>query len=165
MSSIIIREMEKQDWPSVKSIYESGIQTGVATFETSVPDWEQWDETHLKLGRLVAVEEGSVIGWTALSPVSSRCIYGGVAEISVYVAPDNRGKRVGKKLLKELLPRSEEMGIWTLQSSVFKENVASQKLHLSIGFRMIGYRERIGQLHGVWRDNVLFERRSQWVGH
>ena len=164
MRSVVIRKMKEQDWPSVKSIYASGIKTGIATFETSIPNWEDWDKSHIKSARLVAISNNKVIGWTALSPVSSRCIYGGVAEISVYVDQQYRGKGIGRKLLETLIPSSEEIGIWTLQSSIFKENVASQKLHLSLGFRIIGYRERIGQLHAVWRDNVILERRSQVVG-
>lgn len=156
--------MTPGDWPEVARIYEEGIATGLATFETSVPDWTAWDQAHLKNGRLVAPEATALAGWAALSPVSSRCVYGGVAEVSIYISKESRGKGLGLVLLTALIRESEKAGIWTLQSGIFPENMASIKLHEKGGFRRIGYRERIGCLHGAWKDNVLFERRSRSVG-
>jgi phosphinothricin acetyltransferase len=156
--------MRDEDWPAVRTIYEQGILTGHATFETQVPDWERWDEDHLRECRLVAVRYGEVIGWAALSPVSGRCIYAGVAEVSVYVAETARGQGVGRALLERLVSASEEAGLWTLQAGIFPENEASIGLHKACGFRIVGHRERIGQMEGVWRDTVLMERRSQVVG-
>ncbi|KAA9325076.1 N-acetyltransferase family protein [Hymenobacter busanensis] len=157
--------MTDAHWPAVKAIYEAGIATGNATFETQAPAWEAWDKAHLNHSRLVAVDEGgSVRGWAALSPVSSRCVYGGVAEISVYIAAEARGQGVGRQLLQALIADSESHGIWTLQAGTFEENKASIGLHTQAGFRIIGYRERIGQHHGVWRNTVQMERRSPTVG-
>ena len=138
--------------------------TGDATFEAAVPGWEEWDEHHLRPGRLVARKEGQVVGWAALSPVSGRCIYSGVAEVSVYVTAAARGQGVGKSLLQALIEESERAGIWTLQAGIFPENTASIALHIACGFREVGTRERIGLLHGVWRDVLLMERRSHVVG-
>lgn len=154
----------QENFPSVAHIYQEGIMTGVATFETSVPSWEDWDRSHLNFGRLCIQHDDKILGWAALSPVSSRCVYGGVAEVSVYVSADARGKGVGKTLLNALISASENNGIWTLQSGIFPENKASIALHEKCGFRIIGYRERIGQLHGRWHDNVILERRSKTVG-
>ncbi|MEQ8928182.1 MAG: N-acetyltransferase family protein [Fulvivirga sp.] len=151
-------------YPDVAQIYQQGIDTGIATFETKVPTWVEWDKSHLPYGRLVAVEDNTVLGWAALSPVSSRCVYGGVAEVSIYLAEQARGKGIGKKLLNALIATSEENGIWTLQAGVFPMNKASIALHEKCGFRMIGYKERIGQLNGQWIDNILLERRSKIVG-
>ena len=152
-------------WPAVKAIYEAGMATGNATFETQAPAWEAWDQAHLGHSRLVAVDEaGTVRGWAALSPVSSRCVYGGVAESSVYIAAEARGQGVGRQLLQSLIAESEANGIWTLQAGTFEENTASIGLHTQAGFRIIGYRERIGQHHGVWRNTVQMERRSPTVG-
>ena len=152
-------------WPAVKAIYEAGIATGNATFETQAPAWETWDTGHLGHSRLVAVDDaGTVLGWTALSPASGRCVYGGVAEISVYIAAEARGQGVGRALLQALIAESEAHGIWTLQAGTFEENKASIGLHTQAGFRVIGYRERIGQQHGVWRNTVQMERRSPTVG-
>ncbi len=159
-----IRNMLVEDWQTVKTIYESGIATGIATFQTEAPDWASWDNGHLSFCRFVAIIDGEIVGWVALSPVSSRCVYGGVAELSIYIAATHRGKGIAKKLLQQLIIKSEENGIWTLQAGIFKENIASLKLHESVGFRVIGYREKIGQLHGVWKDNFLLERRSLIVG-
>lgn len=159
-----INALKQQDWGAVKNIYELGIATGIATFETTAPDWEHWNKNHLPFGRLVAISEGEVIGWAALTAVSNRCIYQGVAEVSVYVHPNHQGKGVGKLLMKTLIFESERQGIWTLHSSIFSENKGSIELHKKVGFRMIGYREKIGQQDGVWKDNVLMERRSQVVG-
>ncbi len=157
--------MTPGDWPEVARIYEEGIATGLATFETSVPDWTSWDQAHMQSCRLVATEDSSLAGWAALSPVSSRCVYGGVAEVSIYISAEARGKGLGLKLLRALIGESEKAGIWTLQSGIFPENTASIKLHEKGGFRRIGYRERIGCLHGIWKDNVLFERRSPSIGY
>ena len=160
-----IISMTDAHWPAVKAIYEAGIATGNATFETQAPAWEAWDKAHLGHSRLVAVDEaGTVLGWAALSPVSSRCVYGGVAEISVYIAAEARGQGVGRQLLQALIADSEAHGIWTLQAGTFEENTASIGLHTQAGFRVIGHRERIGQHHGVWRNTVQMERRSPTVG-
>ncbi|MCC2548753.1 N-acetyltransferase family protein [Hymenobacter sp. BT175] len=160
-----ILPMTEAHWPAVKAIYEAGIATGNATFETQAPAWEAWNRAHLGHSRLVAVDEaGTVQGWAALSPVSSRCVYGGVAEISVYIAAEARGQGVGRQLLQALIADSEAQGIWTLQAGTFEENTASIALHTQAGFRVIGHRERIGQHHGVWRNTVQMERRSPAVG-
>ena len=157
--------MTDAHWPAVKAIYEAGMATGNATFETQAPAWEAWDRAHLGHSRLVAVDEaGTVRGWAALSPVSSRCVYGGVAEISVYIAAEARGQGVGRALLQALIADSEAHGIWTLQAGTFEENKASIGLHTQAGFRFIGHRERIGQHHGMWRNTVQMERRSPTVG-
>ncbi|UPL51293.1 GNAT family N-acetyltransferase [Hymenobacter sublimis] len=160
-----ILPMTEAHWPAVKAIYEAGIATGNATFETQAPAWEAWDRAHLGHSRLVAVDEaGTVRGWAALSPVSSRCVYGGVAEISVYIAAEARGQGLGRQLLQALIAESEAHGIWTLQAGTFEENTASIALHTQAGFRVIGHRERIGQHHGAWRNTVQMERRSPTVG-
>lgn len=156
-----IREMHSQDWPEVSRIYQQGIDTGLATLEPRCPDWLPWDTSHLKACRLIAEECKTVIGWAALTPVSGRCVYAGVAEVSVYVSPEHQGKGIGKALLKELIRCSEELGFWTLQSSILQENRASICLHERCGFRMVGYREKIGRDQaGKWRNTVLMERRS-----
>ena len=152
--------LRPEHWPDVARIYAEGIATGHATFEAEVPEWEAWDAAHLDELRLVALVDGEVAGWTALSPVSGRCVYAGVAEESVYVAEAARGQGVGKALLEELIRRSEAAGIWTIQTGIFPENTASVALHEKVGFRVVGVRERIGQHHGVWRDVVFLERRS-----
>ncbi|MGI4742664.1 MAG: GNAT family N-acetyltransferase [Janthinobacterium lividum] len=152
-------------WPHVRAIYEQGIATGNATFETQAPTWEAWDQGHLAHSRLVALAtDGTVLGWAALSPVSGRCVYGGVAELSIYIAAAARGQGVGRQLLQALIADSETHGIWTLQAGTFEENTASIALHTQAGFRVIGHRERIGQHHGVWRNTVQMERRSPTVG-
>lgn len=163
VSAVRIRSLTAEDWPAVSSIYQEGIGTGLATFETATPTWADWDKRHLPRARFVAASE-CVIGWAALTPVSSRPVYGGVAEISVYVAGDWRGKGVGRELLEALITESENHHIWTLQASIFPENEASMKLHQRAGFRVVGTRERIAQLNGAWRDTVLMERRSLVVG-
>ena len=188
-------------WPAVKAIYEEGIATGNATFQTEAPEWAYWNAAHLPHSRLVALSEprpvtpseprpitpsepgpvtpseprpaapsdpaptappepGRVIGWAALSLVSARAVYAGVAEVSVYIASGQRGRKIGECLLAQLIAESEQHGIWTLQASIFPENIASLRIHARCGFRQVGYRERIGQMHGVWRDTVLVERRS-----
>ena len=153
-------------WPAVRAIYEQGLATGQATFTTAAPTWAEWDGSHLAACRLVAVAapDGLVRGWAALSPVSSRCVYGGVAEVSLYVAAEVRGQGVGRGLLAALVAASEEKGLWTLQAGIFPENTASVRLHQAAGFRLVGRRERIGQLRGQWRDTLLLERRSAVVG-
>jgi L-amino acid N-acyltransferase YncA len=150
-------------WPAVKAIYEAGLATGNASFQTSAPSWEEWDAAHLKHSRLVALDGDTVLGWAALTPVSGRCVYAGVAEVSVYIDAATRGKGVGKALLQSLITESEKNGLWTLQAGIFPENIASLQLHEKAGFRMIGTREKIGQMHGIWRDTVLLERRSKTV--
>lgn len=148
----------------VRAIYEEGMATGNATFETAAPDWQDWDADHVASCRIVAAVDGTVVGWAALGPVSRRAAYRGVAEVSVYVAGAARGRGVGRALLEELVGQAERAGFWTLQASIFPENLASLRLHLACGFREIGRRERIGRLHGAWRDTVLLERRSATVG-
>lgn len=158
-----IRAMTAADWPEVRDIYESGIATGHATFETSAPDWERWNATHLAEHRLVAAIDGKTVGWTAMSPVSDRCVYAGVAEHSVYVHSGHRGNGVGRALLEALIASAEAGGFWTIQTGIFPENTASVELHLRCGFRIVGRREKIGQLHGIWRDTLFLERRSTVV--
>jgi len=162
--SVEIRPMEPADWERVRAIYEQGIASGQATFELEAPIWERWDAAHLPFARLVARHEGRVIGWAALSSVSGRCCYAGVAEASVYVDNDHRSQGVGRQLLLAAIAESERRGIWTLQGGTFAENEASLRLQRACGFRVVGKRERIGQLHGVWRDTILTERRSPVVG-
>lgn len=156
--------MRRADWEAMRRIYEEAIATGHATFEAKVPGWESWNASHLRECRLVAWEDGKIVGWAALSPVSSRRVYAGVAEVSVYVATAAAGRGIGRALLRQLVLRSEQNGIWTLQAGIFPENVASLALHLSCGFRQLCVRERLGKLAGVWRDVVVFERRSRSVG-
>ena len=159
-----IDSLRPEDWPRVCAIYKEGIATGNATFETETPSWEAWDAAHLPAGRIVARREGDVIGWAALSKVSGRCVYAGVAEVSVYVAAAERARGVGRALLEGLVAASEEAGLWTLQAGVFPENSGSLALHRRCGFREVGRRERLGRLAGRWRDVVLLERRSARVG-
>jgi L-amino acid N-acyltransferase YncA len=152
--------MRAEDWPAVKAIYEQGIATRQATFETEAPEWEAWDAGHHTALRLVAEEDGIVIGWAALSPVSRRECYAGVVEESVYVAEGARGRGIGIALLARLCSDADAAGIWTIQTSIFPENVASLELHRRCGFRVVGVRERIAKLDGVWRDTVMLERRT-----
>ena len=159
-----LRDLRSDDWPEVARIFEEGIRTGVATFETEVPSWEAWDAAHLAEHRLVAVRDGRIVGWIALAPVSSRCCYEGVAEVSAYVAEEARGEGVGRELLAALIESSERAGIWTLETGVFPENAPSLALLQRFGFRVVGTRERIGRMHGMWRDVVFLERRSEVVG-
>jgi L-amino acid N-acyltransferase YncA len=161
-----IEALRPPDWPAVATIYAEGIATGNATFETDVPSWERWDAGHLAGQRLVARAgpAGEVVAWAALAPVSDRCAYAGVAENSVYVAERARGLGVGRRLLSALVERGDEVGIWTIQTGIFPENTASLALHRDCGFRVVGVRERIGQLHGHWRDVVFLERRSLVAG-
>ena len=158
-AAVIARPMTEADWPSVGAIFEAGIATGDATFDTVVPSWDDWDRSHVVDHRLVAELAGTVVGWAALSPVSGRCIDAGVGEVSVYVAPAVHRRGVGTVLLTALVNKSESAGFWTLQAGVFPQNVGSLELHERCGFRVVGTRERIGQLGGAWRDVVLLERR------
>jgi L-amino acid N-acyltransferase YncA len=163
--TIAVEQMLPGHWPGVRAVYEEGLATGDATFETEAPGWERWDASHLRGCRLVALAEGvRVAGWAALSPVSARKVYAGVAEVSVYVGADFRGRGVGRALLEALVRESESEGIWTLQAGIFPENRASVALHKACGFREVGRRERVGKLKGSWRDTVLLERRSRTVG-
>ena len=161
---IAVREMLLNDWEQVKTIYESGIATGIATFETEAPAWEKWNMSHLKFGRWVAENADEIMGWVALSTVTDRCVYSGVAEVSVYVSPAHRGNGVGLKLMERMVDDSESHGIWTLNAAMFPENDGSIRLHEKVGFRVVGYREKIAQKNGVWKDNVIMERRSKKVG-
>jgi L-amino acid N-acyltransferase YncA len=159
-----IAAMSPSHWPAVARIYEEGIATGDATFETSVPSWNDWDAGHLRDHRLVALLGGEVVGWAGVSGVSDRCVYGGVVESSVYVAENARGRGVGRALLDALVASTESEGIWTMQAGVFPENVASLTLHERSGFELVGRRKRLGRLNGAWRDVLLLERRSEIVG-
>ena len=161
---LTIDRMLTQDWEEVRRIYLEGIATGNATFETQAPDWEKWDREHRREPRLAAREGRRLLGWAALTPVSDRCVYGGVAEVSVYVGDDARGRGVGCALLEALVEKSEAAGIWTLQAGIFPENAASVAVHKKCGFRVVGIRERLGQLSGSWRDVMLLERRSPRIG-
>ena len=155
--------MSRRDWPAVAAVYEEGIASGDATFETGVPSFAEWDAAHLDAHRLVATSGNEIVGWAALSPVSERCVYAGVAENSVYVAERARGRGVGRALLRELCGSAERAGIWTIQAGIFPENVASLTLHHKCGFRTVGLRERIGRMAGEWRDVLLLERRSRAI--
>jgi L-amino acid N-acyltransferase YncA len=156
--------MQTSDWEQVRAVYLQGIETGQATFETEAPDWERWNAGHLSHCRLVARASETIAGWAALSPVSNRRVYSGVAEVSVYVASNFRGRGIGQTLLRALVVCSEQQGIWTLQAGILPENKTSLALHRSCGFREVGRRERIGKLNGTWRDVVLLERRSETTG-
>ena len=159
-----IIKLESRHYPSVSAIYAEGLATGKATFETSVPSWEAWDQSHLSVCRIAAMDQDEMLGWAALSPVSKRQVYRGVAELSVYIATSARGKGVGKLLLTTLIERSEANNFWTLQSGIFTTNKASIALHEKCGFRIIGYREKVGKLNDTWMDNMLLERRSTLAG-
>jgi len=160
-----IEQMHADQWPQVAEIYNEGISTGQATFETSAPEWEKWDAEHVTGLRFVAIaENGKIAGWSAMSPVSDRCTYAGVGEVSVYVALEFAGQGVGQRLLGHLISESERAGFWTLQAGIFPENVASLKLHEKCGFRVVGVREKLGKLNGEWRDVIFLERRSSVTG-
>jgi len=163
-NSPVIGPMRPSDWEPVRAVYLEGIATGIATFETYAPLWEAWNSSHLPFARLVARLGDLVAGWAALSPVSQRCVYGGVAEVSVYVSQTQRRTGIGRQLLEALISESERNGIWTLQAGMFPENAGSLALHQRLGVREVGRRERIGKLNGVWRDTILLERRSSLVG-
>lgn len=156
-----IREMRDTDWEAVASIYGEGIETNIATFQREVPNYETWDKSHIKSCRIVAEDNGQVVGWVALTAISNRCVYAGVAEVSIYIKSDCRGKGIGEKLLQDVITASEKEGFWTLQSGIFEINTASIALHKKMGFRMVGYREKIAKDQGgVWQNTVLMERRS-----
>lgn len=161
----MISSMKTDHWERVKQIYRDGIATGNATFETNAPTWEEWDQGHLIMCRFVAIVDNEVAGWVALSPVSSRCVYQGVAEVSVYIGTGYSGKGVGSKLMDTLIEESERKGLWTLEAGVFSKNIASLKLHQKAGFRIVGTKERVSKMAGKWRDVVLLERRSKVVGN
>jgi phosphinothricin acetyltransferase len=160
---VVLEELRPEHWPEVARIYAEGISTGNATFETEVPSWEQWDRTHLAEHRFVALRDGAVVGWVAVSAVSDRCVYGGVVENSVYVDDEARGQGVGRLLLERLIASTEGAGIWTIQTGIFPENEVSVRLHERVGFEVVGRRKRLGKLHGIWRDVLLLERRSDLV--
>lgn len=164
MRNFVIEPMRAQHWPAVEEIYLQGIAGGNATFETESPGWESWSAKHHSHSRLVARDGEQVLGWAALSPISTRRVYSGVAEVSIYVADAARGKGLGKTLLKSLIDHAEQNGIWTLQAGIFPENTVSIALHKAFGFREVGRREKIGQLQGIWRDVMLLERRSPNIG-
>jgi len=160
-----IEEMKIADWPQIAAIYSAGIKTGLATFQSEAPSWENWDHDHIDTCRVVARSGAKILGWAALTPASDRCVYAGVAEVSVYVSNTAKGQGVGTSLLKELIRQSEENGFWTLQAGIIEDNTASRALHKKCGFREIGVREKIGQMPGgQWRDVVLMERRSKTAG-
>jgi L-amino acid N-acyltransferase YncA len=161
--SLRIEPMTRADWEQVCAIYEEGIATGLGTFETKAPSWEEWDAARLPHSRLVARDE-RVLGWAALSPVSKRACYAGVAEVGIYITASARGRGIGRALLQALIESSETNGIWTLQGATIAENTASLTLQERCGFRVIGRRERIGKVAGVWHDTILTERRSKKVG-
>lgn len=161
--NIVFRPMAPVDWDSVAVIYKEGIDTGNATFQKDVPSWEEWDRSHLKTCRIIAEAEGRVAGWAALTAVSGRCVYAGVAEVSVYVSEKFKGQKIGTRLLDTLISESEKEGFWTLQAGIFPENLASLKIHKNLGFREVGYREKIGKMYGLWRDTILLERRSKKI--
>jgi L-amino acid N-acyltransferase YncA len=158
---LLIRDLRPEDWPEVAAIYHDGMRGGLATFETEVPSWDDWDAAHAI--RVVAELDEQVIGWAACGPASSRWAYRGVVESSVYVARDLQGRGVGRALMERLIEKSENTGIWTIQTSIFPENEASLKLHHRVGFRVVGVRKRIGKRDGLWRDTVLLERRSEVI--
>ena len=160
---VVLSALLPEHWDAVARIYAEGIATGNSTFETDVPVWEAWDSKHLAEHRLVALSDGQVVGWAALSSVSERCVYAGVTEGSVYVAAAARGRGVGRALLEELIRGSEAAGIWTIQAGIFPENEASVRLHERVGFRVVGLRKRLGQREGVWRDVLFLERRSDLI--
>lgn len=162
--NVMIEPMTAASWDDVRRIYQSGIDTKNATFETQAPQWDAWDKGHRSDCRLIAVVDGCVAGWAALSNVSGRCVYAGVAEVSIYIDAQFRRKGVGDALMSRLISESEQCGIWTLQAGIFPENEGSIRLHLKHGFRKIGIRERIGKMDGRWRDTALFERRSTVIG-
>lgn len=162
--NIVFRPIESTDAKAILHIYQQGIATGNATFQQTIPSWDDWDNSHLKVCRILAEIDGNIAGWVALSPTSKRYVYRGVAEVSIYIANAFKGKSVGKQLFKKLIEESEKENLWTLYSSIFPENIASIDLHKKLGFREVGYREKIGKMNGVWRDNIILERRSKIVG-
>lgn len=161
MNNYQIREMYPEDGASVLKIFEEGITTENATFDKEIPSWEIWDANHIKECRQVLIDENKqVVGWAALKPISNRECFRGVAEVSIYLTVSVQGKGFGKIMLRKLISESEEKGFWMLQSGIFPENIASVKLHENLGFRIVGRREKIAQMNGIWRDIILMERRS-----
>jgi L-amino acid N-acyltransferase YncA len=161
---VIIRKFDEKDFLAVQDIYQQGIDTGNATFQQTAKSWEEWNNSMLINCRLVAIENNKILGWAGLSPVSSRDVYSGVAEVSVYIAEEAQGKGFGQKLFSRLIEASEKYNIWMLQAGIFPENVGSIALHKKNGFRQVGVREKIGEMNGIWRDSVFMERRSKVVG-
>jgi L-amino acid N-acyltransferase YncA len=159
-----IEPLTQKHWPEVKAIYKSGVATGNANFSFAEPEWASWDKAHVSNCRLVMAKKSEVLGWAALSAIHDQCVFAGVAEVSIYIAENARGQGIGKQLLRALIDESEKNNFWTLEARIFPENVASVRIHEENGFRIIGSRERIGQLHGVWRDTLLLERRSIKAG-
>ncbi len=157
---LLFEPIQATHYPDIRRIYEEGIATGHATFQTEGTDWDTWNNSHLQHSRFIAIADGIVVGWVALSSVSSRCVYAGVAELSVYVGAGQRGKGIGDALLQQAIAESEKNGIWTLQSGIFPENTASVLIHEKNGFRVVGVREKIGKMGDIWRDNLLLERRN-----
>ena len=164
MYQLKIEKMDESHWSEVSRIYNDGIATKNATFQTEAPDWTRWDHAHRKDCRLIIIMDNQIAGWAALSNVSERCVYAGVAEVSIYIGSDFRGMGIGDQLMKALIKESERHGIWTLQAGIFPENKASLNLHLKNGFRIMGIREKIGKMDQIWRDVALLERRSQVAG-
>jgi L-amino acid N-acyltransferase YncA len=160
VTRVTVTVLEPVHWPEVARIYAEGIATGNATFEAEVPSWDDWDAAHLGEHRLVALRDGALVGWVAVSAVSDRCVYAGVVEHSVYVAARERGQGIGAMLLERLIASTEAAGIWTIQTGIFPENEASLRLHERVGFRLVGRRERLGKHNGAWRDVLMLERRS-----
>ncbi|MBN2222222.1 MAG: N-acetyltransferase [Vallitaleaceae bacterium] len=153
--------MLESHWPNVKKIYKEGMITGIATFQNDLPTWDEWNQEHCNSCRFVIEEDHQILGWAALTPTSNRCIFAGVAEVSIYISPQHQGKSLGTELLMKLIAESEVSGYWTLQAGILRENIGSYKLHLKCGFREVGYREKIGQTSdGLWHDMILMERRS-----
>ncbi len=160
----MIRTVQPADWPAITAIYQQGIDTGHATMETQAPTFDTMASSYMATPQLVAEQHGEVVGYALLTAVSGRCVYAGVAEVSLYVSALHRGKGIGRQLLEQLIMDSEQQGVWTLQAGIFPENKASIAVHRQCGFREVGYRERIGQRNGQWRDVLLLERRSHTVG-
>ncbi len=161
---INFRPMTADDWTNVAEIYKQGIETGNATFQQEIPTWDDWNNGHIKSCRIISEINNEIVGWAALTAISGRCVYAGVAEVSVYIANKYRGQKIGTKLLDKLIIESENEKLWTLQAGIFPENFASLKIHEELGFRKIGHREKIGKMNGIWRDTVLLERRSKLIG-
>lgn len=162
--SIAIRPLIKKDWDAIAQIYAEGMATGIATFETKIPDWRAWTKKYIPLCRIIAETDGKVVGFAVLSQVSNREVYRGVAEVTLYVLEQYRGKHIGETLLNVLIDESEKHGYWTLNAAIFSENTTSINLHKKCGFRIVGLREKLGQRHGKWHDNYLMERRSKITG-